>query len=111
MRVGCRTGVRILRLPPLHRVSVYGVAIGAQYAALGNFCQDSFDPVSATLDHIGQVNQLARARPIFGRRVYVVKLESRRYARVPLACVRLAPACQFDLVNNFPRNILGNNSP
>jgi len=64
-----RGGLGLPLASPLNRVGVDGVTIRAQYAALGNFCEDSFDTVSATLDHIGQVNQFARARPIFGRGV------------------------------------------
>jgi hypothetical protein len=55
-------------------MGVDGVTIGTQYPAFGNFRQDSLDTVSATLDHIGQVNQFARSRAIFGGGIQVVKL-------------------------------------
>jgi hypothetical protein len=55
-------------------MGVDGVTIGTQYPAFGNFRQDSLDTVSSTLDHIGQVNQFARARAIFCSGVQVVKL-------------------------------------
>ena len=45
-----------LTILSLNGMCVDGVTIGAQYAAFGNFCQDSFDPVAPTLDHIGEVN-------------------------------------------------------
>ncbi len=84
-----------------------GVAVRAQYAAFANLCEDRGEGVSPTLDHVGQVDQLARARPIFGRGVDVIELECRRYTRVTVAERVLTPTVQFDLVNNAA-NILGN---
>jgi hypothetical protein len=86
-----------------------GVTIRAQYAAFCDLCQDRGEGVTPTLDHIGQVDQFARARPIFGRGVDMVELECRRYTRVTVAERVLASTVQFDLVNNAT-NILGNKS-
>jgi hypothetical protein len=85
------------------------VTIRAQHAAFANFCEDRREGVSPTLDHVGQVDQLARARPIFGRGVDVIELECRRDWRVAVAERVLAPTVQFDSVNNAA-NILGKNT-
>jgi hypothetical protein len=85
------------------------VTIRAQYAALANLRQDRGEGISPTLDHIGQVDQFARARPVFGRGVDVVELECCSNARVSLAERVLTPTIQLNLIDNAA-NILGNKS-
>lgn len=78
-------------------MSVDRVTICTQHSAFGNFRHDRGECVAPTLDHIGGMDDLACARPVFGRRVNVVKLEG---GRMRIESADLASTLNLDTVGD-----------
>jgi hypothetical protein len=82
---------------PLLGVSVDRVTICTQDPALGNFRHDRGKRIASALDHVRRVDDLARARPVFGGRVDVIKLEG---SGMGIESAHLATALNLDTVGD-----------
>lgn len=80
-------------LSPLFGVRVDGVAVSAQYAALGDLRENGRQAVTRTLYHVGRVDNVAGAGAVLGCRVDVVKLQG---AGVSVVAAHGAPGGGLD---------------
>lgn len=75
------------------------VTVGAEHAALMNLCEDSFQRVAATLDHVARVDNPAALSAILSGRVNMVELEG---GRVSIVSALLTPASDLDPISDGP---------
>jgi len=81
----------------LDGMSMDRMAVSAQDTALGDLCKDSLKGVASTLDHVGEVNQLARLGTVLGSGVDMIELQRRR---VGIVSADLATTVGLDAISD-----------
>ena len=80
------------------------MTIRAQYSAFCYLGQDCGERVSASLDHVRQVNERTLSRAVFGGGIKVIELKG---GRVNIVSTIFAPTLQLDAVSYLSRCALG----